>query len=61
MFLIDLKIRIQMSAHVSMTRISLIPVVYAMRYPGAASLLFVLIAGLVMYRYRRTMHEAECS
>ena len=42
-------------------RLGLMPMVYAVKYPGAASLLFLLIVGVGMSRYRRAMHEAKRS
>jgi hypothetical protein len=40
-------------------RITFTPMVYAVKYPGVACLLSVLIVWVVMYCYRRSMHEAE--
>jgi hypothetical protein len=45
----------------SMMRIGLTPMVYAVKYPGVACLLFVLVVGVVVFRYRRSEHEAERS
>jgi bacillolysin len=42
-------------------RLGITPVVYTVKYPSAALLLFILVVGVGLYHYWRSLHEADRS